>query len=132
MIIEDILKREKKSVTPERKELFGKMQEFHIFSARDIESSFPDIGRASIFRTIKLFCEIGVLRRVSLEAGIEQYEVNSHEHHHEHMKCESCGKILSFDSQFLCKLLGQVAKNHNFRLREHSINLFGTCKNCTI
>jgi len=58
MKIEDILKREKKSVTPERKMLFAKMQEFHIFSARDIERSFPDIGRASIFRTIKLFCEI--------------------------------------------------------------------------
>ena len=58
MNIEALLKREKKSVTPERKELFVKMQEFHVFSARDIETSFPNIGRASIFRTIKLFCEI--------------------------------------------------------------------------
>ena len=67
MNIEAILRREKKSVTPERKEIFTKMQEFHIFSARDIETSFPAIARASIFRSIKLFCEIGILRRVSLE-----------------------------------------------------------------
>ena len=58
MKIEDILKREKKSVTPERKMLFEKMQEFHIFCAKDLEKRFPEIPRASIFRTIKLFCEI--------------------------------------------------------------------------
>ncbi len=131
MKIEEVLKEYKKSITPERILLFEKMQEFHIFSAKDLEINFPEIPRASIFRSIKLFGEIWVLRRVSLEAGIEQYEINSHEHHHEHMKCESCGKILSFDSQFLCKLLGQVAKNHNFTLREHSINLFGRCSECT-
>lgn len=58
MKIEEILKREKRSVTPERISLFEKMQEFHLFSARDIEKVFPEIGRASIFRSIKLFCEI--------------------------------------------------------------------------
>lgn len=68
MNIEKILKNHKKSVTPERKKLFEKMREFHIFSARDIETNFPEIPRASLYRSIKLFCEIGALRRVSLEA----------------------------------------------------------------
>lgn len=131
MKIEEILKKHKKSITSERKILFWEMQKFHIFTAKDIEENFSHIGRASVFRTIKLFCEIWVLRRLSLEAGVEQYEVNSHDHHHEHMKCENCGKVLSFDSNFLCELLKKVAKNHHFQLREHSINLFGTCKNCT-
>jgi len=132
MKIEEILKERKKSITPERIALFEKMREFHIFRAKDIELAFPEIPRASIFRSIKLFSEIWALRRVSLEAGAEQYEVNSDENHHEHMKCESCGKIFSFDSSFLCKLLGQVAKNHNFKLREHSINLFWSCNECNI
>lgn len=131
MNLEDILKKEKKSITPERKILFHAMKKFHIFSAQDVETNCPKIGRASIFRTIKLFCEIGILRRVSLEVGLEQYEINSHTNHHEHMKCESCGKVLSFDSDFICKLLHKVAKNHNFSLKEHSINLFGNCENCS-
>jgi len=131
MIIEEILRREKKSVTPERKTLFETMNSFHIFSAQDIESACPEIGRASIFRSIKLFCEIGILRRVSLEPGLEQYEINSHENHHEHMKCETCGKVLSFESGFICKLLNKVAQNHNFSLKEHSINLFGNCETCS-
>lgn len=131
MVLEDILRKENKSVTPERKMLFKAMEKFHIFSAQDLEVGSPKIGRASIFRTIKLFCEIWVLRRVSLEPGLEQYEINSHEGHHEHMKCETCGKVLSFESDFICKLLNKVAKNHNFSLKEHSINLFGNCENCS-
>jgi len=132
MKIEDTLRKHKKNVTPERIRIFEKMQEFHIFSARDMEENFPEIPRASIFRTIKLFSEVWILRRVNLEAGVEQYEVNSHKHHHEHMKCENCGKILSFESAFLCKLLTQVAKNHKFQLREHSINLFWKCSECNV
>ena len=131
MNLEKMLQSKKKSITPERKLLFEKMKSFHIFSARDISESFPKIPRASIFRTIKLFCEIWVLRRVSLESGVEQYEIDSHENHHEHMKCETCGTVLSFESDFICKLLKKVAKNHNFSLREHSINLFGNCENCS-
>ncbi|MDA9129073.1 transcriptional repressor [Candidatus Gracilibacteria bacterium] len=131
MDITEILRKKKKSVTPERKMLFETMNRFHIFSALDIESACPSIGRASIFRSIKLFCEIGVLRRVSLEAGLEQYEINSHDNHHEHMKCETCGKVFSFESGFICKLLNKVAKNHNFSLKEHSINLFGNCEHCS-
>jgi len=58
MNIEEILKKHKKNVTPERVSIFEKMQEFHIFSAKDIEVNFSEIPRASIFRAIKLFSQI--------------------------------------------------------------------------
>ncbi len=131
MILENILKNKKKSVTPERKILFESMKTFHIFSAHDLEKASPSIARASIFRTIKLFCEIGILRRVTLKSWVEQYELDSHENHHEHMKCEQCWKVFSFESEFICKLLNKVAQNHNFSLKEHSINLFGNCEHCS-
>ena len=130
MDISKILKEHKKSTTPERVELFWKMNEFHIFSARDIESAFSHIPRATIFRNIKLFSEIGALRRVTLDTGSEQYEVNDHANHHEHMMCKICGKINSFESDFICKLLQKVAKNANFHMTEHSVNIIGTCQKC--
>lgn len=130
MEIWKILKQHKKSTTPERKQLFSKMNEFHIFSARDIENAFPQIPRATIFRTIKLFFEIWVLRRVTLDTGSEQYEVNDENNHHEHMMCRICGKVMSFESDFICKLLKKVAKNANFHMTEHSVNIIWNCKNC--
>jgi len=58
MNIQDSLKSHKKKVTPERVELFSWMEKKHLFSSTDIEKSFSHIGRASIFRTLKLFTEI--------------------------------------------------------------------------
>lgn len=66
MNIEIILKSHKKSVTEERKEIFAFIQTKHIFSAQDIRENFLDISRASIFRTINIFLEIGVIRRIPL------------------------------------------------------------------
>ena len=58
MNIETILKSHKKSVTEERKEIFSFVQTKHIFTAQEICENFPNLGRASIFRTIRLFLEI--------------------------------------------------------------------------
>jgi Fe2+ or Zn2+ uptake regulation protein len=58
MKIEEILKNNKKSITPERIQLFESMDAKHIFCASDIESEFPTLSRASIFRTLKLFLEL--------------------------------------------------------------------------
>lgn len=130
MKIKQQLKLYKKSVTPERLKLFEFMEGEHLFGAIDVEQAFPDVGRASIYRTLKLFSEIWVLRRISLWDKWESYETIDEGHHHEHMKCNSCGEVTSFDSEFICKLLSKVSKNYNFQMKEHSINILGTCKNC--
>lgn len=131
MKIEKQLKLYKKSITPERVKLFEFMQGIHLFSAVDTEKAFPELSRASIFRTLKLYVEIGVLRRIQLWDKAETYEVNDVTHHHEHMKCTNCGKVTSFESNFLCKLLLQVSKNKEFQMQEHSINILWICKECT-
>jgi Fe2+ or Zn2+ uptake regulation protein len=58
MNIENILKQHGKSITEERKEIFSFLETKHIFSAQEVLEQFPILGRASIFRTIKLFLEI--------------------------------------------------------------------------
>lgn len=131
MNIQEVLRKHKKKVTPERVELFLWMEKKHLFNSWDLESSFSHIGRASIFRTIKLFVEIWVLRRVSLWEQAESYEIECCEdHHHEHMKCQSCWNVYSFNANIICKLLWQVAKKHGFQMQEHSVSLFWRCKNC--
>jgi Fe2+ or Zn2+ uptake regulation protein len=46
------------------------------------------------------------------------------------MKCNNCGDILSFESQNICNKLFSEAKKIGFKISEHSIWIFGTCKNC--
>lgn len=58
MKIEERLKTHGKKVTPERVKIFESMKSTHLFESKDLVHTFPEIGRASIFRTIKLFLEI--------------------------------------------------------------------------
>ena len=132
MNIEKILRSSWNKATPERKTLFEWMQEKHLFTANDIKEDFSNIGRASIFRTLKLFVEIWVLRRINLWESGESYEIECCEaHHHEHMKCNSCGDILSFASETICERIFSEAKKLGFQIDEHSLSIFWKCKNCT-
>lgn len=131
MDIEKILKTHKKSITPERLSLFTAMDEKHIFSAYNIEQDFPNLSRASIFRTIKLFLELWVIRRLPLWENGDVYEIEHTHHHHEHMKCQSCWDIFSFDSENICKKIFEAAKKQWFKISEHSLGIFGTCYKCT-
>ena len=131
MDIESILRKSWNKVTPERIELFSWMQKKHLFTANDIGANFWTIGRASIFRTLKLFTELGVLRRVHLWDGADSYEIECCKaHHHEHMKCNICWDILSFASEKICKNIFIEAKKLWFHISEHSLSIFGKCEKC--
>ena len=127
-----ILKKNGKSLTTERSEIFSFIETKHIFSAQDIREGFPNIGRASIFRTINIFLEIGVIRRIPFSERGEVYELNDTGHHHEHMKCEKCQEIMSFESHSICKKIFEEAKKSGFQIREHSLSILGICKKCSL
>lgn len=130
MKIQNILRKSGKKATPERIELFEYMNKKHIFTANDIAQSFSNIGRASIFRSIKLFSELGIIRKIQVGTNAESYEVEHAHDHHEHMTCNDCGDILNFSSENICKKIFSEAKKLGFEISEHSIGVFGKCKNC--
>ena len=131
MNFEETLRNTWKKVTPERKKLYNWMKKKHLFTASIVEQDFSTISRASIFRTLKLFCNLGILRRVNLGDGAESYEIECCEtHHHEHMKCLRCWEVLSFASSKICTKIFTEAKKLGFQISEHSINILWTCKTC--
>ncbi len=130
MNIENILKQHGKSITEERKEIFNYLETKHIFSAQEVLEQFPTLGRASIFRTIRLFLEIWILRRLTLGERWESYEINNTGHHHEHMKCTVCQTIMSFDSHNICRKIFEEAKKQGFIIQEHSLSILGKCTKC--
>ena len=131
MKIEQYLKKNNKSITKERKEIFSFINSKHIFSSLDILNNFENIWRASVFRTIKLFLDIWIIRRVWFWDREEKYEVNDDGNHHEHMKCSSCNCIISFSSEDICSKIFEAAKKKGFKIQEHSIWVIWTCSNCS-
>ena len=131
MNIENILKKYNKSITKERIDIFSFISEKHLFSANDLILKFWNLWRASIFRTINLFLDLWIIRKVSFWERSENYElINDEENHHEHMKCEKCSKIINFDSNNICKKILSEATNIWFKVKDHSISIVWTCKNC--
>ncbi len=130
MNIIKILRSAWKKATPERIQLFEYMNKKHIFTANDLGENFSSIWRASIFRSIKLFSELGVIRKIQVGASWDSYEVEHEHHHHEHMTCNDCGDIVNFASDNICKKIFAEAKKLGFEISTHSIGVFGKCKNC--
>ncbi len=135
MDIQALLKKHGKSSTSERLACFTEIEKRHIFSANDLIEHFPDISRASIFRTIAVFLEIGILRPLPLGQKGELYErTQSHDHdhhHHEHMRCQKCSSILSFEAPSICHQIEKEARKLGFLIQTHSLSIVGTCKNCS-
>lgn len=128
--MENILKENNNRITPERIAIFNFLKTKHIFTYNDIIYNFKNIWRASAFRTLNLFLELWIIRKVEVWERAMTYELNNEIHHHEHMKCSNCNSIISFYSDTICKKIFKEAKKLWFTVTSHNIWVIGTCKNC--
>jgi Fur family transcriptional regulator, ferric uptake regulator len=95
----------------------------------EIGDSVPDIGRATVFRTVKLLTELGVICRVTLENRGIRYVLSTSSHHH-HLVCSNCGSVTEFESPQLDQAIHEEAEAAGFTLSSHTVELYGKCGNC--
>ena len=93
-----------------------------------------NIGLATIYRTLTLLKEAGIVEQKQFADGRSVFEVDFPDHHHDHLICLDCGAVIEFENDEIERLQEKVAKAHKFRLTSHSLDLFGHClrKNCEI
>ena len=99
------------------------------FTIEEICEAAPGVGRATVFRTVKLLQESEVLCRVLLEDGSIRYQLSRSGHHH-HLVCSYCGSVQEFAEPRLDALIQQVARDNRFNLEGHSLDLYGQCATC--
>jgi Fur family ferric uptake transcriptional regulator len=102
------------------------VEELHEFIRR---KGHP-IGLATVYRTLSLLKEAGLVEQKQFAEGKSVYEVNEPNSHHDHLICISCRKVIEFENDGIEKLQEEVAKEHEFTLVYHSLDLFGYCKRC--
>lgn len=95
----------------------------------EIGDRVPDIGRATVFRTVKLLTELGVICRVVLENRGIRYVLSTSSHHH-HLICSECGSVTEFSSPQLDQAIQEEAEAAGFELSGHTVELYGKCKRC--
>ena len=89
------------------------------------------VSRGTIYRTLKLLVECGLLREVAFVERHAHYEcVNTHRHH-EHLICLGCGRVIEFSRKPLEEQLKDVCRGQRFQEREHKIEVTGYCERCS-
>lgn len=101
------------------------------FTIEELTAAVPDVGRATVFRTVKLLQEADVVCRMVLEDGSVRYQLSRGGHHH-HLICSECGAIAEFSDAALDGLIHQNAEAEGFQLDGHSLELYGRCAVCSL
>lgn len=92
-----------------------------------------EIGLATVYRTLELLSDLGILQKMEFGDGCSRYEVNDTDptrHHHHHLICTKCGKVEEFDEDLLETLEADIERKTSFRTLDHQVKFFGICKEC--
>lgn len=97
----------------------------------EIKQTEPElnIGIATVYRTLNLLEEAEMVTSISFGAAGKKYEL-ANKPHHDHMICKTCGKIIEFENPIIERQQSLIAKEHNFKLTGHLMQLYGACSDC--
>lgn len=90
------------------------------------------IGIATVYRTILLFEELGVISKLIFDDRIIRYELSSFDdrHTHHHLICVKCNQIIEVEEDLLDELEKKVEGKYEFRILDHNLKILGICSNC--
>ena len=100
-----------------------------------VKLSYPEIGLATVYRTIQLLNELHLIDRINFDDGFVRYEMGSahghgQKHHHHHLICMKCSRVISFQDDLLEELEAKITATAGFRIVDHEVKLYGYCAEC--
>ena len=84
----------------------------------------PRISLATVYRTVKLFEEAGILERVDFGDGRARYE-DAERDHHDHLIDLQTGEVIEFVDPEIEALQDRIARRLGYRLKGHKLELYG-------
>lgn len=102
------------------------------FSAEELSEALrtDKISKATVYRTLALLVEAGILAEHDFERGHKLYERATHQCHHDHLICVSCQRIVEFHNDVIERLQEEIAARHAFEIVSHTHQIFGRCARC--
>ena len=102
----------------------------------NVKVDHPEIGLATVYRTIQILKELHLIDRINFDDGTERYEIAEiledgvKHHHHHHLICIKCGKVSEFADDMLEALESAIMLKTGFHVVDHEVKLYGYCKEC--
>lgn len=118
-IVDNIIKKEGSHLTTE--ELYDL-----------VKQECPEIGLATVYRTVQLLEDLGVVSKLDLNDGCYRYELvhEDENHHHHHLICSNCGKVIEVQGDLLEVLEHEIESKYDFKIKNHSVKFYGICNEC--
>lgn len=89
-----------------------------------------EISRATVYRTLDLLVQCGLVRKQSLGDQHAHYEAVHGDEHHDHLICLNCDTIIEFFRPDLEAMQETICKEFEFKPLHHSLQIFGICRAC--
>lgn len=138
-ILKEKLKNTGFKMTPQRRaiiEVLIKNDSEHLSSEQIydlVKLDCPEIGLATVYRTMQVLDEVGIISKLSLDDGCIRYEINlkkDESHNHHHLICKKCAKIIEVKEDLLDEIEKSIENLYKFKIVDHDVKFYGICENC--
>jgi Fur family ferric uptake transcriptional regulator len=101
-------------------------------TALEIDRRLPEVGRATVYRALEQLESLSLIQRVEVGGDAAGYErVDPSGHHHHHIVCEQCGRVVAFEDDRLEQAIVALAERPDFKVSRHEVTLRGQCARCS-
>ncbi len=89
----------------------------------------PSVGRMTVYRTLDLLSELGLIRPIYQGTGAAHYVLLDQGRHH-HLICNRCGTTIEFEHCGSETLSQALSEQFNFEIQAHLLEFYGLCEDC--
>jgi Fur family transcriptional regulator, ferric uptake regulator len=131
-LFDKILKGAGYSLTAARKLVFELLESDEPQSMHQLlERTGGRIDRASLYRVIRLFEELGIVQRVNIGWKYKLELTDIFNDHHHHISCMHCGKIIAIkENEQIEALIHAFSEKYKISAEKHQLEIQGYCENC--
>jgi Fur family ferric uptake transcriptional regulator len=97
--------------------------------ADQVRAQNPSIGRMTVYRTLDLLSELGLIRPIYQGTGAAHYILLEQGRHH-HLICTRCGAAIEFEHCGSEAISQALSEQHNFEIQAHMLEFYGICEGC--
>ncbi len=107
----------------------------HHLSAEDVyrvlSEAGHDVAFATVYRALTQFEEARLVKRHNFEGAHSVFELEKNQHH-DHLVCVKCKRVEEFVDEIIEARQIAIAKKAKFVLTDHSLTIYGICRECTV
>lgn len=118
-------------ITTPRMRLFGYLQKHPTLTLKELIALTKKHDQVTVYRTVELFERLGIINKLRLGGQTKLELSDVFRHHHHHMTCVRCGKVLILkDNSRVETEIRRISQLARFKPVDHQLEIRGLCANC--